>query len=85
VGFGHGFLALSEEADVEYKCTGYYNRVAEGVIAWNDLEIGIDWPEKNPILSPRDAAGLSLWEYMRKPAFVYSPGSFAGARREDQP
>jgi dTDP-4-dehydrorhamnose 3,5-epimerase len=70
VGFGHGLLVLSDTADVEYKCTGYYDKAAEGVIAWNDPQIGIDWPEKHPILSPRDANGISLTEYLRRPAFV---------------
>lgn len=73
VGFGHAFLVLSDVADVEYKCTGYYERAAEGVIAWNDPQIGIDWPEKEPILSARDANALSLSEYLRKPAFYYPP------------
>jgi dTDP-4-dehydrorhamnose 3,5-epimerase len=73
VGFGHGFLVLSDVADVEYKCTGYYNKAAEGVIAWNDPQIGIDWPERRPILSGRDAQGISLQEYMRKPAFIWKP------------
>jgi len=71
VGFAHGFLVLSDLADVEYKCTGYYNKAAEGVIAWNDPQIGIDWPEKRPILSSRDASGMTLEEYLRNPAFTY--------------
>src|ERR1700674_1444992 len=70
VGFGHALLVLSDTADVEYKCTGYYDKAAEGVIAWNDAEIGIDWPEQQPILSPRDAKGMSLGEYRKRPAFV---------------
>jgi dTDP-4-dehydrorhamnose 3,5-epimerase len=70
VGFGHALLVLSDTADVEYKCTGYYDKAAEGVIAWNDPQIGIDWPEKHPILSHRDANGISLTEYLRRPAFV---------------
>lgn len=71
VGFGHGFLVLSDVADVEYKCTGYYDKSAEGVIAWNDRMIGIDWPEKRPLLSNRDANGMSLEEYLKHPAFTY--------------
>ena len=71
VGFGHGFLALSPQADVEYKCTGYYDKAAEGVIAWNDPQIGIDWPEKRPILSDGDANGMSLADYLRRPAFAF--------------
>jgi dTDP-4-dehydrorhamnose 3,5-epimerase len=71
VGFGHGFLVLSDAADVEYKCTGYYKKDAEGVIAWNDPGIGIDWPEKRPILSDRDAQGMTLDVYLKQPAFTY--------------
>jgi len=72
VGFGHAFLVLSDAADVEYKCTGYYEKAAEGVIAWDDPQIGIDWPEKRPILSRRDSEGMSLNEYMKRPAFSYN-------------
>jgi dTDP-4-dehydrorhamnose 3,5-epimerase len=71
VGYGHAFLVLSDAADVEYKCTGYYEKAAEGVIAWDDPQIGIDWPEKRPILSSRDTNGMSLIEYMKRPAFSY--------------
>jgi len=69
VGFGHALLVLSESADVEYKCTGYYDKTAEGVIAWDDPQIAIDWPDKHPTLSPRDAKGMSLNEYLSRPAF----------------
>ncbi len=43
-GFAHGFCVLSEEAEFYYKCTGYYEPTAERSIAWNDPEIGIQWP-----------------------------------------
>ena len=58
-GFGHGFLVLSETAEVEYKCTDYYAPESERAIRWNDPEIGIDWPLADgvrPVLSPKDAA-----------------------------
>ena len=71
VGFGHAFLTLSDSADVEYKCGGYYAPSAEGVIAWNDPEIGIDWPLEYPILSPRDRQAPSLRDYLRHPAFRF--------------
>jgi dTDP-4-dehydrorhamnose 3,5-epimerase len=73
VGFGHAFLVLSDVADVEYKCTGYYKKSAEGVIAWNDPRIGIEWPEKRPLLSDRDSQGMSLEAYLRHPVFTYAP------------
>lgn len=44
VGFGHAFLTLTEGAEFQYKCTNYYTPSAEGAIAWDDPEIGIEWP-----------------------------------------
>jgi dTDP-4-dehydrorhamnose 3,5-epimerase len=73
VGFGHSFLTLSESADVEYKCGGYYTPSSEGGVRWNDLEIGIRWPIESPTLSERDRRAPTLEEYRRKPAFRYEP------------
>jgi len=42
-GFAHGFVVLSEEAEFFYKCDNYYNKAAEGGIAYNDPELNIDW------------------------------------------
>ena len=55
-GFAHGFLALSEEAIFQYKCDNFYTPQAEGAIAWNDPDIGIDWqlPVIDIILSEKD-------------------------------
>lgn len=57
-GFAHGFSVLSEEAIFQYKCDNVYAPHAEGAIAWNDPEIGIDWqlPAEDVLLSPKDAA-----------------------------
>lgn len=44
-GFAHGFLVLSDEAEFCYKCTDFYHPGDEGGLAWNDPEIGINWPE----------------------------------------
>lgn len=44
-GFAHGFLVLSDTAEFCYKCTDFYRPGDEGGLAWNDPEIGIDWPE----------------------------------------
>lgn len=70
-GFGHAFLALSESAEVLYKCTGYYTPAAEGTVAWNDPEINVDWPIAEPIVSTRDQNGMSLRQYLKNPAFKY--------------
>jgi dTDP-4-dehydrorhamnose 3,5-epimerase len=53
-GFAHGFCVLSDEVDVEYKCTDLYVPGDEITVAWNDPEIGIDWPVRAPILSAKD-------------------------------
>lgn len=55
VGFAHGFCVVSDDADVVYKTTAEYASELECGIAWNDPELSITWPVKNPILSPRDA------------------------------
>ena len=59
-GYAHGFLVLSELADFEYKCTDYYDPENEVGVAWNDPDIGIEWPLPEPLLSAKDAALPSL-------------------------
>jgi dTDP-4-dehydrorhamnose 3,5-epimerase len=53
-GFAHGFCVTGESALFAYKCTDYYNREAEKGLLWNDPDLGINWPLKNPILSDKD-------------------------------
>jgi len=53
-GFAHGFVVLSEIADFEYKCTDYYDSSDEGSILWSDIDLGINWPLEDPILSDKD-------------------------------
>lgn len=69
VGFAHGFAALSSLAELQYKQTGFYTPSSEGAVIWNDPDIGIDWPIKNPILSKKDQSAMSLKEYLANPAF----------------
>ncbi len=67
-GFAHGFLVLTDSADVQYKTTQSYAPEFERTLLWNDPELGIDWPlSGEPILSAKDLAGLSMRE-----AEVYS-------------
>ena len=61
-GFAHGFCVLSEMAEVEYKCTDFYDPSDEFGIAWNDPEIGVTWPVQEPILSTKDREAQSLAE-----------------------
>jgi dTDP-4-dehydrorhamnose 3,5-epimerase len=53
-GYAHGFVVLSELADVEYKCTDYYDAKAEAGVIWNDPDLAIAWPIENPTLSEKD-------------------------------
>jgi dTDP-4-dehydrorhamnose 3,5-epimerase len=61
-GFAHGFLVVSDSADVLYKATDYYAPQHDRCILWNDPDIGIDWPLNGaePILSAKDQAGQLL-------------------------
>ena len=59
-GFVHGFCVLSDIAEVEYKCTDFYHPADEIGVAWDDPEIGIDWPVTEPTLSEKDAANPRL-------------------------
>jgi dTDP-4-dehydrorhamnose 3,5-epimerase len=61
-GFAHGFLVLSESAEVLYKTTDYYHPADEQCIRWDDPAIGIPWPldGATPLVSGKDAAGKSL-------------------------
>jgi len=55
-GFAHGFLVLSESAEIMYKCTAEYVPAADIGIIWNDPDIAVTWGIEEPILSPKDAA-----------------------------
>lgn len=54
VGFAHGFCVLSESAEFLYKCSEYYAHSGERGVLWNDPDIGIEWPIKEPFLSEKD-------------------------------
>jgi dTDP-4-dehydrorhamnose 3,5-epimerase len=59
-GFAHGFASLTDDCDVLYKCTSLYDATNDRSIVWNDPDIGIRWPVKEPLLSPKDAAAPRL-------------------------
>jgi dTDP-4-dehydrorhamnose 3,5-epimerase len=70
-GMAHGFVTLSESADVLYKATNYYAPACERTIFWSDPAVGIEWPFKGePILSAKDAQG-QLFHH----APTYTPGT----------
>lgn len=71
-GFAHGFVVLSEEAVLQYKCDDYYAPKSECSIAWNDPDIGIDWKidESDIILSAKDMENPLLSDL--EPIFDYN-------------
>ena len=63
-GFAHGFYVLSEFAELQYKCTDYYNPEHEVSVYWADNDINIDWPIDESVdvqLSNKDISGISFW------------------------
>ena len=61
----HGFLTVSDVAEILYKTTDYYSPEHERCITWNDPDLAIAWPlDGEPVLSARDRAGQP-WSYMR--------------------
>lgn len=60
-GFAHGFVVLSEVAEVLYKTTDFYSPQGERTILWNDTDLDINWQiDTSPIISEKDAAGKPL-------------------------
>jgi dTDP-4-dehydrorhamnose 3,5-epimerase len=72
VGFAHGFVVLSEVADVVYRCSAYYDPALERGFAWDDPDVAIDWTVAEPSLSARDADAPRLAEIAADLPFVYS-------------
>jgi dTDP-4-dehydrorhamnose 3,5-epimerase len=62
VGFAHGFVVLSDVADVAYLCSSVYDPATEAGIAWDDPDVGVDWPVAEPLVSERDSAAPTLAE-----------------------
>ena len=59
-GFAHGFLCLSKECTVNYRCSQYRHKKSETTLKWDDKDVGVKWPIKKPILSTKDKNGKSL-------------------------
>ena len=64
-GFAHGFCATSDSALFAYKCTDVYDAASELGLAWNDPDIGIEWPIESPSLSAKDERAPTLAELDR--------------------
>lgn len=73
--FAHGFMVLSDIADFVYKCTDYYHPASEQGIAWDDPDVGIQWPLQDVTvqLSAKDKANPRLQDQLRERLPVY-PG-----------
>ena len=64
-GFAHGFLALKKENIVNYNISNYRSAKHEVSLVWNDKDLKIKWPIKNPILSKKDKMALTFYEYKK--------------------
>jgi dTDP-4-dehydrorhamnose 3,5-epimerase len=75
VGFAHGFCVLSDVADVIYKQSAYYDPAVERGIAWNDPDVGIQWPlaPADLVVSDRDAAAPRLRDIAAELPFEWHP------------
>lgn len=65
--FARGFCAITDDVEVQYKCTGVYNSRAESAIRWDDPDIGIEWPVKDAVMSEKDRKALTLAEWLSSP------------------
>src|ERR1700730_9462528 len=66
-GFARGFCALTDDVEVQYKCTGVYNGNAESAIRWDDPDIGIEWPLKEIQLSDKDRKAQTFRQWLASP------------------
>ena len=66
-GFARGICALADNTLVQYLCTGVYNGNAESGIRWDDPEIGLPWPIKNPTVSAKDRGARTLRQWLARP------------------
>ncbi len=68
IGFAHGFLVLSEWAEVQYKCSSVYNGATESGVQWDDSDLAVGWPLNGaaPLLSERDKSNQSFAQLTQK-------------------
>ena len=66
-GFGHGYLVLSQSANIIYKCTCKYYPKNQQSIIWNDPDLKIKWPTQTPLLSPKDMKAKKLRDHKKLP------------------
>src|SRR6266852_8511353 len=63
-GYARGFCALTDDTEVQYKCTGVYNGQAESAIRWDDPDLAIDWPLKEAQVSEKDRNAQSFAQWL---------------------
>ncbi len=68
-GFAHGFCVTGESALFAYKCSDYYSPRDEVTLAWDDPDLGIDWPTREPVLSEKDRHGIRLKDFPKERLF----------------
>lgn len=66
-GFARGFYTLTDFAELQYKCTGVYNKQGESGILWNDPELGIEWPVNELTLSDKDKSAQTFAQWLERP------------------
>ncbi len=64
-GFAHGFIALENDTELQYKCTSEYAPESDSGIIWNDPDIAVEWPINDVILSGKDMKLQSFAAYKR--------------------
>ena len=72
VGFAHGFVVLSEVADVVYRCSAYYDPEGDSAIAYDDPDLAIDWPEMDVSVSDRDRSAARLADVAHALPFTWA-------------
>lgn len=77
-GFAHGFCATSDRAEVVYKCTEVWKGEFDWSLLWNDPDLGIEWPIREPVLSPKDASAPRLREASVLPLYEVVASGGAG-------
>lgn len=66
-GFARGFYTITDFAEIQYKCTGVYNKQGESGFLWNDPEIGVQWPVKDPVVSDKDKNAQTFAQWLARP------------------
>lgn len=83
-GFAHGFYVMSDAARVLYKCTDFYVPEAEHGILWSDPDLAIDWPGREPLLSPKDSRYPNLGQIPAENLPSYRPTKLHAHSRNRQ-